>query len=150
MSAFLAFLHHLAAFVLVAALSIELVLLSGDLTAATARKLQRVDMVMGISAGILLVVGLLRVFHFEKGWDYYSHSAAFLAKFALFVIVALISIYPTVKFISWAKEVKAGRVPVLDPATRRSLRIALHLELTGVVLILLCAALMARGIGHFG
>jgi uncharacterized membrane protein len=29
------------------------------------------------------------------------------------------------------------------------LRLFLHLELTGIVLILLCAALMAKGVGSF-
>ncbi len=135
-----AFLHHAAAFALVAALAVELVLLRSELTAHTVRRLQRADMALGISAGILLVVGLLRVFYFEKGAGYYFHNAAFLAKLALFVLVALASIYPTVVFLSWR------RAPA-DPARLPALRRIVHFELAGVVVILLCAALMARGIG---
>jgi putative membrane protein len=52
----------------------------------------------------VLVIGLLRVFFFEKGPAYYFHDAAFIAKLSLF----------------------------------------------GVALIILCAAMMARGIGFFG
>jgi len=143
MNALFAFLHHVAAFALVAAIAVEFVLIRQELTVANARRLAVADMAVGISAGMLLVVGLLRVFYFEKGAAFYLHNAAFIAKMALFVAVALLSIYPTLKFLSWRK----GRIDATAvPAIRR----ILHLELVGVVLILLCAALMARGIGFFG
>src|SRR5256885_9702498 len=71
MTPFFAFLHHLAAFTLVAALAVEFVLIRGELNLGTARKLQRIDMVFGLSAGGVLVVGLLRGFYFEKGASYY-------------------------------------------------------------------------------
>jgi putative membrane protein len=67
MTSFFAFLHHVAAFALVAALVVEFVLIKEDLTLKSARKLQLADLAFGISAGIVLVVGLLRVFYFEKG-----------------------------------------------------------------------------------
>ena len=142
MTAFMAFLHHVAAFALVAALVVEFVVIRDELNVRTARRLARADMVLGISAGVLLVVGLLRVFYFEKGAAYYFHSATFLAKLALFVLVALLSIYPTVKFLSWKKGI--------DPSSVPTIRRILHLELIGVVLILLFAALMADGIGFLG
>ena len=138
----MAFLHHVAAFALVAALVVEFVLIREPLTPALARRLARADMVLGLSATVLAVVGLLRVFYFEKGAAYYFHNAAFIAKLALFILVALLSIYPTVKFLGWRKALDATAVPAI--------RRVLHLELVGVVLILLCAALMARGIGYWG
>jgi putative membrane protein len=142
MTAFMAFLHHVAAFTLVAALVVEFVVIRDELTTRTARRLARADMALGISAGVLLVVGVLRVFYFEKGSAFYFHNAAFIAKLALFALVALLSIYPTLKFVSWKKG--------LDPASVPAIRRILHLELAAVVLILLCAALMARGVGYFG
>src|SRR3990172_579770 len=111
MTWFLAFLHHIAAFTLVAALVAEFVLIRDELTVARARKIQLADMAFGIGAGVVLVVGLLRVFYFEKGPSYYFHSIPFIAKISLFVIVGLLSIYPTVEFLSWGKSVKHGRVP---------------------------------------
>src|SRR4051812_13669971 len=98
MTVLFAFLHHLAAFMLVAAVALEFVLLKGDLTLWSARRLQVADLVFGIAATILLLVGLARVFWFEKGAAYYFHNHAFLTKFSLFVIVALLSIVPTVEF----------------------------------------------------
>jgi len=150
MSALFAFMHHAAAFALVSALAIELVLLRTELTLSNARILQKADMALGISAGLLLAVGLIRVVYFEKGAAYYFHNAAFIGKLSLFVIVALLSIYPTVVFLSWSKPLREGRLPGAPAAQLRAIRRVVHLELVGVVLILLCAALMARGIGQFG
>jgi putative membrane protein len=147
MSALLAFLHHVAAFVLFAALVVEMILLNDELTVPRARKIAIADMIFGISAGVLLVVGLLRVFYFEKGSSYYFHSVPFLAKLSLFVLVGLASIYPTVKILAWRSSLNRGQAPILAPETRRALRLVIHAELTGIVLIILCAALMARGVG---
>lgn len=140
-----AFLHHLAAFMLVAAITVEFVLLRGELTLWSARRLQAWDMILGMAAVLLLVVGLARVFWFEKGAAYYFHNHAFLTKFGLFIVVGLLSIIPTREFLSWRKAVKQGEVPAVAPATIRRVRMILHIELAAVVVILLCAALMARG-----
>lgn len=140
-----AFLHHLAAFVLVAMMAVELVLLRQPLTAENVKRLSAVDGVLGASAGVLLVVGLLRVFFFEKGWEYYFSSHAFLTKFALFILIALASIVPTMEFLRWRKAVKAGQTPDPDPRKVRTIRWIIHWEFAGIVLILLFAAMMARG-----
>lgn len=150
MSALFAFLHHLAAFALVAALALEFVLIKGEIDARTARRLQLTDMVFGLSSGVVLVVGLLRVFYFEKGASYYLHSAPFIAKLVLFLAVGLLSIVPTMEFLSWRKSLQQGQAPNLDAGKLRKLRAVMHLELVGIVLILLCAALAARGVGTFG
>jgi putative membrane protein len=149
-SALFAFLHHLAAFALVATLAIEFVLIRGELTARSARRLQLTDMIFGMSSGVVLLVGLLRVFYFEKGASYYFHSWPFLAKLVLFLGVGLLSIPPTLEFMSWRRVLKQGQVPALSDARRRQLLRLMHLELAGVVGIFACAALMARGVGIFG
>jgi putative membrane protein len=146
----LAFLHHAAAFVIVGVLTAELVLLMGELTLTSARSLLRIDAAYGIAALVLLVVGFLRVFYTEKGAAYYFHSGSFIAKIGLFLIVGLLSIYPTLQFMSWRKLLAQGRLPPLDAAVRRRIRMLVHVELTLLFLIMLCAALMARGIGFFG
>jgi putative membrane protein len=149
-SAALAFLHHAAAFVLVAALVVELVLLRGELTVTYARSLLRMDAAYGLSATILLIVGFLRVFYTEKGSDYYFASGPFIVKISLFVIIGLLSIYPTVQFLRWRPALRQNQVPVLDAGLRRTLRTIIHIELSAVFVIILCAALMARGIGYLG
>jgi putative membrane protein len=150
MAALLAFLHHLAAFALAAAVAIQFVLIRSGLDAANARRLSAADAVLGLSALAVLVVGLLRVFYFEKGATYYFQSVPFIVKLSVFVIVALASIYPTVQFASWRKALKRGPMPAVAPGKLRAIRKVIHWELAGIVVILLCAALMARGVGFFG
>jgi putative membrane protein len=144
-STLFAFLHHLAALTLVSELAVEFVLIRQDLTMAIARRLPIVDVVLGVSAGFLLVIGLLRVFFFEKGAAYYFHSHAFMTKFSVFIAVALLSIIPTIEFLSWRKPVKAGELPVVSERKLRIVRNVIHGELGAVVIILLCAAIMAGG-----
>jgi putative membrane protein len=150
MSALFAFLHHFAAFTLVSALAIEHVLVREALTLQSARRLRTTDSVFGIAAGVLLAVGLLRVAHFEKGAAYYFHDAFFIAKLSLFLVVGLLSILPTIEFISWRKALERGEVPSVAPQRMRLLRRLIHAELGCVVLILFCAAFMAKGMGYFG
>jgi putative membrane protein len=145
MTVLFAFLHHLAAFALVAALVVEFVLIRQELTLASARRLMIVDGVFGASAGVLLVVGLVRVFFFEKGAGYYFTSHAFLAKFGLFIVIGLISIVPTLEFLRWRKPVQAGALPAVAADKLRRIRMLIHVELAGIVLILLFAAWMAKG-----
>jgi putative membrane protein len=145
-----AFIHHAAAFVLVAALMVELVVLKNDLTVASARSVLRMDRVYGIAALVLLAVGFARVFYTEKGMDYYFSSGSFLVKLALFILVGLLSISPTLRFMSWRKALREGRVPDFDDGARRKVRMVIHIELTLLFIIMLMAVMMARGVWYLG
>lgn len=147
-SALMAFVHHAAAFTVVAALAVEVALFKPPLSLPQARRLLRTDLIFGIAAGAVLVVGLLRVAYFEKGAAYYWHDVFFLAKFTAFLLAALISIYPTVTFLSWRASLRVGTVPEVPAQRTRRVRLCLMLELTAIVVILACAALMARGAGY--
>jgi putative membrane protein len=147
-SALMAFLHHLAAFTVVATLAVEVALFKPPLSLAQARRLARTDILFGVSAGTVLLVGLLRVAYFEKGPAYYGHDAFFLVKFAAFVLAGLISIYPTLIFLSWNKSLRSGTVPQIPPAITQRVRTCLMLELSAIIVILACAAFMARGLGY--
>jgi len=146
----MAFLHHLAAFTLVGTLAVEVTLFKPPLTVVQARRIQRADRVFGIAAAVLLVVGLLRAVYFEKGAGYYFANAFFLTKLAAFLAAGVISIYPTVLFLSWSKALREGTTPEMSVPQVRRARMCLMLELTAIVVILFCAPLMARGFGYFG
>lgn len=155
MSTLFAFLHHLAAFTLVAALAIEFVLIgqiqindvSGGqgLPIPLAKRLVIADGVLGVAAVILFVVGMSRVLFFEKGAEYYFHNRAFTTKFAIFIAVSVLSVIPTLEFLSWRKALNAGQAPVVRPDRLRLIKKLLHGELAAIAVILLCAAIMARG-----
>lgn len=147
-SALMAFLHHVAAFTLVAALAVEVALFKPPLSVTQARRLQRTDLIFGVAAGAVLIVGALRVAWFEKPSAYYLHDAFFIVKVAAFLAAGLISIYPTITFLSWNAALRSGAVPEVSAERTRRVRMCLMLELTLIVVILACAALMARGLGY--
>lgn len=148
--ALLAFVHHLAAFLIFAVVAVELSATKSELTLTSARTILRMDAVYGIVAMVVLVAGFVRVFYTEKGPAYYFHDAYFIVKLVAFVLVGLLSIYPTMKFLGWRKAVRQQQVPAFDAGTRRTVRLVLHVELTLLVVMMLCAALMARGFGFLG
>src|SRR5580658_6282715 len=115
-SAGMAFLHHLAAFTVVAALAVEVAMFKPPLTVPQARRLVWTDTLFGAAATVVLLVGLLRVWYFEKGPAYYWHDLFFLIKFGAFVIAGLVSIYPTVTFLSWRRAINAGVAPEVSTA----------------------------------
>lgn len=150
MTLLLAFLHHLAAFTLVGALVAELALIQDGLAPKTACTILLADLAYGISAGTILIVGLLRIIYFERGASYYFHSVPFMAKVSLFLMVGLLSIYPTVEFLSWRTFLKQGQAPTITTRKLHTIKSIILWELLGVGLIVFCAALMAQGVGYFG
>lgn len=145
----MATLHHIFAFTVTACLVFEFISFRKGLTVEEARRIQRVDLWYGISAGLVITVGLLRVFFFEKGSAYYFHNYVFWTKMALFTIIGLLSIYPTMRFIKWNSALAENRMPEIPNDEFKRIRLLLHLELIGIALILFAAPMMARGIGGF-
>ena len=150
MASFFSFLHFAAAFALVSALVLERVLTDETLSLWSARRLVFADRIYGASAGVLLLAGFARVLYFEKGPHYYFHSAPFLAKLALFAIVALMSIPATLEFLSWRKPLAQAQVPAVSERRWRTIRTLVRAQMAGVGLIIVAAALMAHGVGYFG
>lgn len=63
------------------------------------RRLLISDLVFGLSAAVVHIAGLLRVWYFEKGPAHYWHDLFFLTKLGAFLAAALISAYPTAVFL---------------------------------------------------
>jgi len=146
-SAIMAFLHHLAAFTLTAAIIYEHTTFRKDLSLTDARRIQRMDILYGISAGVVVIVGLLRVFYFEKGAPYYAQNWFFWTKMLGFALAALLSIYPTIRFVSWNKSFAKNQAPEISDQDVSRIKLFLRLEMFAIALILFSAAMMARGIG---
>ena len=142
----MATLHHLCAFTLSACLLYEFVAFRKGLSGEEARRIQRVDLWYGISAGLLVAVGLLRVFYFEKGAAFYAANLMFWVKMTLFVIVGLLSVYPTIRYIKWNPTLAENRSPEIPDAKYKNIRFLLSLEMIGLVLILFAAPAMAHAI----
>ena len=146
-TSFMAFLHHIFAFTLVTCLIYEFIAFRKGMSIEEARRIQRVDLVFGISAGLLLVAGLLRVFFFEKGVNFYINSPFFWVKMTAFVIVGLLSIDPTIRYIRWNKSLSENKAPEISESEYKRIWLLLSLEVIVIVVILLAAPMMARGVG---
>ena len=146
-TALMAFLHHLLAFALTACLVYEFIAYRKNMGLAEIQRIQRVDLIYGISAGLLLLIGLLRVFFFEKGVNFYVNNPFFWVKMIAFLMVGLLSIDPTIRYIRWNRTLRQNEVPEISELEYKRTRLLLWLEVIGIAVILLAAPLMARGIG---
>ena len=144
--AFLAYLHFAMILMLAGLLFSEQYLYSRVLDRARFILLQQLDMAYGISAGLVVASGLLRMFFGIKGVDFYIHNPIFWTKIGLFIVVALLSIPPTVHIIRLARANPGdGPVMIEEPAYAK-MKNVMRAECVILLLIPLFAALMSRGI----
>ncbi len=143
----LAIAHHLLVFALAAVLVAEMMLLRPQMSTAAALKVGRIDIAFGVLAGLILIVGFGRVYFGLKGPDYYWANAFFHTKLGAFLLVGILSVWPTLRFIKW--RVAIGRDPAFVPPSGEveKIRRIIHLELVVFFSIPVFAALMARGTG---
>jgi putative membrane protein len=146
-SALFAFLHFVAVFGIVATIFLQWQTMSRTPTLAEARRLQRCDRAYGAFAAMVLIVGFIRAWYFEKGIAYYLANPFFHAKLTLFVLIGLLSIYPTVRFIKWRPQTRQGAAPNVSEREYGRIMLALRAEMALLLGMALCASLMARGIG---
>ena len=146
-SALFAFLHFVAVFGIFATVFLEWQTMSATPSLAEAKRIQRCDRWYGIFAVLLLVVGFLRVYHFEKGSAFYFRNPVFDAKLVLFALAGVVSIYPTVRFIRWGAQTRRGEAPAVAPEEHRRIMLSLRAEMVLLLGAALCASFMARGIG---
>jgi putative membrane protein len=140
-----AYAHYLGIFTALGLLVAELALFRPRMDAATVRLLPRLDLSYLVAVIAIIVTGLLRVFFFAKGPDYYAGNGIFWIKMALFLLVGLLSRPPTLLFLRLRKET-AGLDATLAAGRFRRARWFIVAELAVFALIPLAAALMARGV----
>lgn len=142
-----AYLHYLSIIATGSFLTAELILCRAPLAAAQVRQLARVDIAYFVSALAALATGVLRLFFYAKGVGFYLPNPAFQAKLGLYVLVAVLSIRPTMRFVRWSRALAQGGTPPA-PDEVQAVRRLVHVELMLLALIPLMAVLMARGIGR--
>jgi putative membrane protein len=142
----LRYLHFISIFVIVGTLVSEHLLLKKQLTRSEIGRLARIDGVYGLAAVALVAVGLtLWLGSYGKPAIVYSKNWIFHTKLSLFIIIGLLSIYPTVFFLKNRKG-NPDEVVSVPPVLFWLLRF----ELILLVIIPLLAGMMAHGIGYFG
>ena len=144
----LAILHHLLVFAIFVIFAMQVTLVRPGLDGAGAARLSSIDGVYGLLSLAVLAAGFARAVYGLKGWEYYSTYWVFWAKIAVFVLVGLLSIRPTIRFQQWKKAAKADPAYVVPASEIAATRRMLHLEAVPLALIPVLAAMLARGIGH--
>lgn len=147
LEAILAYLHFLAILTMVVFIASEAALCRVDwLNAKVVERLARVDMIYGIAAIAVLATGIARTWWGIKGTAWYWSNWLLHVKLTLFIVIGLISIFPTLNFLRWRKTLRAtGALPAAAEIlkTRKLVMIEAHL----LALIPLAAVFLARGFG---
>ena len=138
------YLHFLAIFAVFASLTTQHLMIKESMTRSEIRRLSRIDLVYGIGAILVLVIGLILWFGVGKPAEYYTRNMHMHIKLTLFIIMGLISIYPSRFFI---KQRKGDPDEVVS--LPKSIVMTIRMELTLLILIPLFAVLMANGFGSF-
>ena len=136
--------HFLGIIALFVTLVGEHLLVTPQMDRTTLKRVGRLDAIYGIAAGIVLAAGLYLWFAGSKGAAFYSANPIFHIKVTLFVVVGLLSIYPTVFFL------RSRKLPGEIIAVPRKIIVLIRAQLALLLVIPLLAVLMARGIGLSG
>ena len=147
LEAILAYVHFLAILTMVVFISSEAALCRVEwINKAVIERLARVDMIYGMAAILVLATGIARTVWGVKGSAWYWTNPLLHTKLTLFIIVGLISIFPTMTYLRWRKQLRAdGSLPAEAEVrkTRKLVMIQAHI----LVLIPLFAVFLARGFG---
>lgn len=140
------YVHYLCIFAIVGSLVSEHLLLKDKMSRDELKRIARIDGVYGIAAILLLAAGLTLWFGVGKPAEIYSKNWIFHFKVTLFVVLGLLSIYPTIFFLKHQKGDDRNTLVEVPSQIKWLLR----MELLILFSMPLLATLMARGIGYFG
>ena len=136
------YLHFLGILTLAGALIGQAVLMKPEMERRSIRLLSRLDKIYAISVLVVLGAGLSLWFWVGKPSVFYQLNPLFHLKTTLFLIIGIVSIYPTI-FFNRERKGEDGEVVKLS----RLLRTSVWVELILLAAMPLLATLMARGIG---
>lgn len=143
MEIFLRYIHFISIFAIVGSLVSEHQLLKKEMKRHELARLARIDAVYGLAALSLLAAGLtIWLGGIGKPAEFYTKNWIFHTKLTCFILIGLLSIYPTVFFIKNRKENSNELVK-----TPHLIFWMLRFELLLLLVIPLLAILMAKGIG---
>ena len=109
----------------------------------------RADTAWGLAAALWIGSGVWRLLGgLEKPTAYYTHNGMFMAKMGLLLLILLLEIRPMLTLIRWRRQVAAGAAP--DTVVAGGLSRISFIQAALVVLMVLAATAMARGIGARG
>lgn len=107
------------------------------------------DLWWGIAAFIWIATGLVRwLAGVEKPASYYSYNWLFHTKMTLLLLILLLEIRPIIVIGRWRGRLRKGQP--IDTAAAHAMATTSTIQFVLVVLMIVAATGMARGIGVFG
>jgi putative membrane protein len=146
LDAVLAYFHYVAIFMLFAYLVAESMMIKRPLDAAAILRLAKIDLIYGGLAAAVLVTGFLRLAYGAKGAEFYMQSWPVYVKIGLFLFVGMISIYPTLAFGRWRRNVRHDPAWKVPPDEQGRIRKVIFAELHLAGMIPVFAVIMSRGL----
>lgn len=135
--------HFVSILTVVAAVVVQHWGLRPVMTRAEINRLQRMDIVYAIGVVGVLLTGFLQWFAVGKPTEFYSGNSFFHLKLTLFLLIGLISIYPSVFFSRNRKGDPQAEVVLPKPIVW-----SVRIELILLFSMPLLATLMSRGVGR--
>ena len=143
MNILIPYLHYIGIMAMMGALITEHVILKPGINNKQIKALASVDLIYGISAALVLITGLLRWFMVDpKGAAFFNTNPLFHIKVTLFVVIAVLSIFPTLKFLKWRKQVNNGETVVIGDKEAKKQLMFIRIELLLLALIPLLAVMV--------
>ena len=146
-SALVAYVHYLGIILCFGALMFERIILKMNLSKNDTKSIIIADVIYGIAGLAILVTGILRVKYFGQGGEFYTSNPIFWIKVSMYIVIGLISLYPTTTYILWAIPLSKNKLPVISENLVRRFKLIITTELVGFAVIPFFATLMSRGIG---
>jgi putative membrane protein len=141
----LAYAHFIAVLTLVVFVASEAALCRYEwLNKEAVRRLARVDRIYLLAAIAVLATGFARTYWGAKGFAWYWSQPLLWVKVALFVLIGVISMKPTLAFRRWRISAEGGRGLPSEyeiRGIRRLVMVQAHL----LLLVPLAAVFLARG-----
>ena len=146
-SALVAYVHYLGIVLCFGALMFERIILKINLSKNETISIIIADLIYGIAGLAILITGILRVKYYGQGGDFYTSNPIFWFKVLLYIIIGVISLYPTATYILWVIPLSKNKLPVISENLVKRFKLILMTELVGFAVIPFFATLMSRGIG---
>ena len=146
-SALVAYVHYLGIILCFGALLFERIILKINLSKKETITIIIADLIYGIAGLAILITGILRVKYYGQGGEFYTSNPIFWVKVSLYIVIGLLSLYPTTTYILWAIPLSKNKLPVISEDLVKRFKLIIVTELVGFAVIPFFATLMSRGIG---
>ena len=135
------YIHFIGIILLSSSLVSEHLLIRPSLDKASFKRLAIIDSIYGLSAVITLVAGLLLWFAVGKPASFYTSNPVFHIKMTLFIVIGIISIFPTLFFRKNRKSIDN------EIAMPKYIVLLIRIQLTGLIIMPLLGVFVGRGVG---